>query len=74
MKGLFIFPVLLIFLFGTPAFADLEKGRDAYSSGDFATALKEFKPLAKQGDANGQLGGLLITRVLHFVGEYISQV
>lgn len=45
----FILPVLLIFLFGSPAFADYQKGLDAAKSGDYATALKEWKPLAEQG-------------------------
>ena len=31
--------------------ADYKKGVTAYRSGDFATALREWKPLAKQGDA-----------------------
>ena len=31
-----------------------EKGQNAYNSGDFATALKEFRPLAEQGDALAQ--------------------
>jgi TPR repeat protein len=51
MKGLYIFPVLLIFLFGSPAFADYQKGLDALESGDYATAFKEWKPLAEQGNA-----------------------
>jgi S1-C subfamily serine protease len=41
--------------FGTPAFADFQTGKDAFSSGDFATALKELKPLAEQGDALSQV-------------------
>ncbi len=31
--------------------ADFQKGLDAYESGDFATALREWTPLAEQGDA-----------------------
>ena len=46
-----IFPVLVILLFGTPAFADFQKGVEAYERRDFAAALKEWKPLAEQGDA-----------------------
>ena len=34
--------------------ADYNKGWDAYDSGDYATALREFKPLAEQGDADAQ--------------------
>jgi TPR repeat protein len=42
-------------LVGNPAFsADLQKGLTAYKSGDFATALREWTPLAKQGDARSQ--------------------
>ena len=44
-------------LFGSPGVswsADFQKGLTAVQSGDFATALQEFKPLAKQGDARAQ--------------------
>jgi hypothetical protein len=34
--------------------ADLQKGFTAAQSGDFATALREWTPLAEQGDANAQ--------------------
>jgi len=56
MNRLLILPVLLLsLLVGTPAFsADWSKGYAAYESGDYATALREWKPLAKQGDANSQ--------------------
>jgi len=54
MKGLFIFPVLLFLLFGTPASADFQKGLEAANRGDFVTALKELKPLAEQGNAGAQ--------------------
>jgi hypothetical protein len=30
--------------------ADFQKGLDAFDSGDYATALKEWKPLAEQGN------------------------
>ncbi len=33
---------------------DLEAGKFAYGEGDYATALKELKPLAEQGDAEAQ--------------------
>jgi len=54
MKGFFILPVLLVLLFSTLAFADFQKGMDAYVSKDYATALKEWRPLAEQGDAPAQ--------------------
>jgi len=31
--------------------ADFQTGMDAYDQGDYATALKEWRPLAEQGDA-----------------------
>jgi TPR repeat protein len=56
MKRLLILPVLLLtLLVGTPAFsADFQKGLTAAQSGDFATALREWKPLAEQGNAVAQ--------------------
>ena len=53
MKRILILPVLfLTLLAGTPAFsADFQKGFAAYESGDLATALREFAPLAEQGVA-----------------------
>jgi uncharacterized protein len=39
----------------TAAFADpLEDGQAAYNRGDYATALKLFRPLAEQGNASAQ--------------------
>ena len=69
MKGLFIFPVVLFLLFGTPASADFQKGLDAIKGGDYVTALKELQPLAEQGDGVSQyhLG------VLYDLGQGVSQ-
>ena len=33
---------------------DLNKGMEAYKSGDYVTALKEWRPLADQGNAAAQ--------------------
>ena len=33
---------------------EFNKGLKAYEAGDYAIAIKEFKPLAEQGDANAQ--------------------
>jgi len=56
MQRLFVLPVLLItLLVGNLAFsADYQKGLDAFLDFDFATALREWEPLAKQGDAEAQ--------------------
>ena len=45
---------LLLGSAGVSFSADLNKGVDAYESGDFTTALREFKPLAEQGHAKAQ--------------------
>ena len=36
--------------------ADWDDGAAAYKRGDYATALKELRPLAEQGDAKAQFG------------------
>ena len=60
MKGFLAFPILLFLLFSTPVsagFFDIyyfKKGLKAYESGDYATALKEFNPLAEQGYVKAQ--------------------
>jgi len=37
-----------------PAWADFQAGMDANNGGDYATALREWRPLAEQGDALAQ--------------------
>ena len=55
----FFVPILLLIASSGLA-ADYDKGFNAYSEGDYATALAEWRPLAEQGDAKGQFGlGLL---------------
>jgi TPR repeat protein len=56
MNRLLLLPVLLLtLLLGNPAFsADFQKGLDAARRGDYATALREWKPLAEQGYASVQ--------------------
>ena len=56
MKTLIIIPVLLFTLIlGVPSYsADFNKGLTAAQNGDFATALREWKPLAEEGNANAQ--------------------
>ena len=56
MRTLIIIPVLLFSLFlGASSYsADFNKGLTAFQSGDFATALKEWKPLAEEGNAVAQ--------------------
>jgi hypothetical protein len=56
MKQPLIFSVLLLSLLAwSPVFsADFQKSLNAYKKGDFATALREWKPLADKGDATAQ--------------------
>jgi uncharacterized protein len=55
MKTLFILPILLLSLISFPSWgADFQKGLNAASSGDYATALREWIPLAEKGDADAQ--------------------
>ena len=56
MKTLYFSPVLLFsLLLGVPSYsANFNKGLTAAQNGDYATAMKEWKPLAKEGDAVAQ--------------------
>jgi hypothetical protein len=45
---------LLLGSIGMSESADFQKGLTAAQSGDFATALREWEPLAEQGDADAQ--------------------
>src|SRR5271165_2127439 len=52
MKAAIVF--FALFALCMPALADLAVGKQALQNGDYATALKEFLPLAEQGDAEAQ--------------------
>jgi TPR repeat protein len=60
MKRTILAAAFLVHLGSVSWSADFKKGYDAYVSGDYATALREFKPLAEQGNAAAQssLGGM----------------
>jgi len=62
LKPSLICLIFTLFLFSATSVwsADLSKGKDAYDKGDYATALREWRPLAEQGDARVQtlLGGM----------------
>ena len=53
MRFLFIIPVMLV-LAATLAAQDFAKGLHAYEAGDFAAAVKEWKPLAEGGNSAAQ--------------------
>ena len=57
MKRIIPFVAICIFqmLFSTNTWcADLKKGATAYKDGNYAAALREWKPLARQGNAKAQ--------------------
>ncbi|MDC1209221.1 hypothetical protein N8005_07810 [Litorivicinus sp.] len=54
-KSLLAHFFLLVLLVSPMSFgADFSKGVIAYGNGDFATALRELRPLAEQGNAPAQ--------------------
>jgi len=69
MKGFLAFSVLLFFLFGTPTFAGIADGFAAYEIGDYATALKEWRPIAEQGDVDIQI----LLGAMHEYGDGVDQ-
>ena len=56
MRRLLFLPVLLLSLLlgNSASSADWQKGLDAFDRGDYATALREWTPLGKRGDAVAQ--------------------
>ncbi len=51
---------LLFFAAVLPALADFQAGLDAFQKGDYTTAVKEWRPLAEEGEPEAQFNlGLL---------------
>ena len=69
MKRFLIFPVLLILLFGTPAFADAVGGSEAHNSGDYADELEGWKAYAEQGYATAQYN----LGLMYYLGQGVTQ-
>ena len=64
--------IALIFAFlvsATPVWADFQAGEDAYNRGDYDTALREWLPLAEQGDADAQFN----LAALYMKGQGVPQ-
>jgi TPR repeat protein len=61
--------VLLIVCLAAPAWADFRAGLDAYNRSDYATALREWRPLAEQGDTHAQYN----LGVLYLNGQGVPQ-
>ena len=64
-----VFPVLVILLFGTPAFADFNDGLTAYNEGRYADAFREWKPLAEKGMADAQFN----LAWMHYFGKGVKR-
>ena len=64
-----VLSLLLALLATSQASADFAQGDAAYRQGDYGTALREFRPLAEQGDARAQarLG------LLYYQGDGVPQ-
>ena len=55
IKVLFYIPLFVgLLVVPTQSWADFEAGQDAFKRGDYATALKELRPLAEAGLAMAQ--------------------
>ena len=65
----FLALVLLLSSIGTSWGNDFLKGLNAYHSGDFATALSEWKPLAEQGHSPSQYN----LGFMYYKGEGVPQ-
>ncbi len=53
MRRVTLVAVFLVAL-AAPAWADFQGGWEAYERGDYATALREWRPFAEQGNATAQ--------------------
>ena len=61
--------VVLLLMLAAPAWAGFDEGLTAAKRGDYATALREFRPLAEQGDAVAQY----ILGVMYAKGRGVTQ-
>jgi uncharacterized protein len=67
--------VVVLCAISSPVGADFQAGYDAYERGDYATALREWKPLAEQGDAIAQSNlGLLYAKGRGVPQDYTEAV
>ncbi len=74
MKRLLI-GVVLAFGLVLPVRADFEAGVKAYKRGDYATALREFKPLAEQGHAEAEFRlGVMYEKGIGVPRDYVQAV
>ncbi len=58
-----------------PAWAGFDEGVAAYKRGDYVTAIREWRPLAKQGNANAQYNlGVMYNEGLGVPQDYAEGV
>ena len=75
MKKILPLPAISILIFCAPTFADFAMGLDAAQRGDYATAMKEWKPLAEQGDSSAQYNlGLMYANGQGVIQDYNAAV
>ncbi len=63
----------LCLLIALPVRADFDEGLDGYEQGDYEAALKEWQPLAEEGDADAQFGIGFIYMMGHGVPQDLVQ-
>ncbi len=67
--------IVFVLGFAPPAWADFQAGFAAWNRGDYATALREWKPLAEQGDADAQFNlGLMYSKGQGVPQDYAEAV
>ena len=67
--------LVLVFNAGSILAQDFQKGFAAYQSGDYVTALQEWRPLAEQGDADAQQGlGVMYENGMGVLQDYKEAV
>ncbi len=71
------FPIALVLssivCLAVPAWADFQAGLDAYNRHDYATALREWRPLVEQGDVDAQYNlGLMYDRGYGVTQDYVQ--
>ena len=64
-----ILPAMLLLVASSSVAADFAAGVEAYERGDYATALREFRPLADQGDARAQV----LLGVMYIIGKGVPE-
>ncbi len=72
-----LFALFIVFAMpvGDAVGADYQKGLDAYNSGNYTTALREWKPIAEQGNALAQSNlGVMYERGEGVVQDYKEAV